>query len=121
MNQLYLQIIHRTAFVIAIIPAIVIALLPQIFTDEKDKVFVEKAHHYLLITIKFVLIVSIISGILRIPEEINLVIATKITLGVMVVASFYLIKVHTGDQYFQQITGLRVVLMLITGLLGLLI
>lgn len=121
MNQIYLQIIHRTAFIIAIIPAVVIALLPQIFTDEKDKVFAEKAHHYMLIMIRSVLIVSIISGLLRIPADINLVITVKITLGVMVVASFYLIKLNTGDQYFQQITGLRVVLMLITGLLGLLI
>ncbi len=119
MNQIYLQIIHRTAFVIAIIPAIVIALLPYIFTNDKDKVFAEKAHHYMLNAIRFVLIVSIISGILRIPADINLVIAAKITLGVMVVASFYIINPHIGDQHFQQIAGLRVVLMLITGLLGL--
>ena len=121
MNQLYLQIIHRTAFIIAIIPAIVIALLPQIFTDAKDKIFVEKAHQYMLIIIKLVLLVSIISGILRIPAEINLAIAAKITLGAMVVASFYFFKVETNEKYFQQITGLRVALMLLTGLVGLLI
>ncbi len=98
-----------------------LALLPLIFTDDKDKVFAEKAHRYMLLTIKTVLLVSIVSGIMRIPADINLVIATKITLGGLVVASFYLIKVQTDDQYFQQITGLRVVLMLLTGLLGLLI
>ncbi|MCE7733243.1 MAG: hypothetical protein GPJ54_00095 [Candidatus Heimdallarchaeota archaeon] len=121
MNQIYLQIIHRTAFVIAIIPALVIPLLPQIFTEAKDKAFVEKAHRYMLITIRAVLLVSIVSGILRIPADINFAIAAKITLGGLVVASFYLIKDRTDDQYFQQITGLRVALMLITGLLGLLI
>ena len=121
MNQIYLQIIHRTAFIIAIIPAIVIALLPAIFPNNKDKVFAKKAHNYMLWTIKSVLLVSIVSGILRIPADINLVIAAKITLGVLVVASFYLVKVQIGDEYFQQISGLRVVLILITGLLGLLI
>lgn len=121
MNEIYLQIIHRVAFVLAIIPAMVIALLPIIFDKERDQEFAQKANEYMVLIIRVVLLVSIISGILRIPADITFIVALKITFGGLIVASFYLMDLELSHNKFKLFSLLKVGLMFVTGLVGLLI
>ena len=109
------------AFVLAIIPAMVIALLPIIFDKEQDQEFAQKANEYMVLIIRAVLLVSIISGILRIPADITFMVALKITFGGLIVVSFYLVNLELSDKKFLLFSRMRVVLMFVTGLVGLLI
>ncbi|MHA2274822.1 MAG: hypothetical protein ACXAC2_03605 [Candidatus Kariarchaeaceae archaeon] len=121
MQEIYLQILHRIAFVLAVVPAIVVPILPNIFNDHKDKPFVEKAYSILILSIKFFLLFLVISGLFRVTLPLTIPLVIKLFLAITTVLSFFIINIELSDERFQEISFVRVVLMFITGFVGLVI
>ncbi len=119
MNEVYLQIFHRIAFVLGIIPALVLMIIPNIFTDEKDLEFATKTKTYLIYITRTALFLSLITGILRIQTPLHFGLTIKILLGIVSILSFFLKDVDITHPKYQISMIIRVSLLFITALVGL--
>lgn len=119
MDEVYLQIFHRIAFVLGIIPAFVLTIVPQIFPDEKDLEFATKTKSILMNVTKIALFLSFTTGVFRIETPLHLDLTIKILLGISSILSFYINDVDISHPKYQISMITRVVLLLTTALVGL--
>ncbi|OLS25714.1 MAG: hypothetical protein HeimC2_17690 [Candidatus Heimdallarchaeota archaeon LC_2] len=119
MNELYLQIFHRIAFVIGIIPVLVLLIIPQIFTESKDLEFATKTKSTLMIITKIALLFSFVTGVLRIELPLHPFLIFKILLGIISILSFYFYDLEITHPKYQTTMTIRLILLLTTALIGL--
>lgn len=113
-----ITVIHRIGMILALIPAIVIIVLPSIFPKQDDHDFASRTYQVLLNIARGGILLLVFSGMIRLQYEIPTMLPVKLIFAGISLGVFFHINTTYSQGNFTRISALRVMSVVVTGIVG---
>jgi hypothetical protein len=117
----FIALIHRVGIILAVIPSMVIIILPNLFPETDDLEFARKAYLFLSKLSKFGLIILVLSGVIRLVGGFPAFLLVKLIFVAITVFLYFNRNIDYGSQEYTKEAIYRFVLLGLTAITGILI